>query len=87
MFFDGTVWRDDELIAAGLGSKTGQAMGHIAMAGDRGAIASLAGLGIARKVFLHINNSNPVLKTGSPERAAAERDGWEIPVEGLEITL
>jgi pyrroloquinoline quinone biosynthesis protein B len=87
LFFDGTVWRDDELIAAGLGSKTGQAMGHIAMSGDNGAITSLASLGIGRKVFLHINNSNPVLLAGSPERTAAEREGWEIPTEGMEIVI
>ena len=72
MFFDGTVWRDDELIAAGLGNKTGQAMGHIAMSGDRGAIAALDGLDIGQKVFLHINNSNPALLHGS-DRAQDRR--------------
>jgi pyrroloquinoline quinone biosynthesis protein B len=87
VFFDGTVWRDDELIAAGLGTKTGQSMGHIAMSGDTGAIASLAGLDIGRKVFLHINNSNPALLHASPERKTAERAGWQIPADGTEITL
>jgi pyrroloquinoline quinone biosynthesis protein B len=87
VFFDGTVWRDDELIAAGLGHKTGQAMGHIAMSGDTGAIASLAGLDIGRKIFLHINNSNPALLPASPERKIAERAGWQIPADGTEITL
>ncbi|MEA2821590.1 MAG: pyrroloquinoline quinone biosynthesis protein [Bradyrhizobium sp.] len=87
IFFDGTVWRDDELIAAGLGAKTGQAMGHIAMSGDNGAIAALADLGIDRKIFLHINNSNPALLGDSAERKAAERAGWQIPADGTEITL
>jgi len=87
VLFDGTVWRDDELITAGLGTKTGQAMGHIAMSGSDGAIAALAALGVKRKLFLHINNSNPVLLDGSPQRATAERDGWEIPIDGMEITL
>jgi pyrroloquinoline quinone biosynthesis protein B len=87
VLFDGTVWRDDELIAAGLGTKTGQSMGHIAMSGDEGAFAALAGLGIGRKVFLHINNSNPVLIAGSPERGRADREGWEIPTDGMEILL
>lgn len=87
VLFDGTVWRDDELIAAGLGQKTGQAMGHIAMSGASGAIAALADLGIARKVFLHINNSNPVLLPDSAERKAAEQAGWQIPADGMEITL
>jgi pyrroloquinoline quinone biosynthesis protein B len=87
IFFDGTVWRDDELIAAGLGNKTGQGMGHIAMSGPSGAIESLAGLDIDRKMFLHINNSNPVLLRDSAERKTAERAGWQIPADGTEITL
>jgi pyrroloquinoline quinone biosynthesis protein B len=87
VFFDGTVWRDDELILAGLGNKTGQGMGHISMSGDTGAIKTLAGLDIGRKVFLHINNSNPALLPASPERKMAERAGWQIPADGTEITL
>ena len=87
VFFDGTVWRDDELIAAGLGSKTGQGMGHIAMSGDDGAIATLADLDIGRKIFLHINNSNPALLQDSEEREIAERAGWQIAADGTEITL
>jgi pyrroloquinoline quinone biosynthesis protein B len=87
IFFDGTVWRDDELIAAGLGNKTGQGMGHISMSGADGAIERLAGLDIGRKMFLHINNSNPVLLGDSNERKAAERAGWQIPSDGMEITL
>jgi pyrroloquinoline quinone biosynthesis protein B len=87
VFFDGTVWRDDELIAAGLGAKTGQAMGHIAMSGEHGAIAALANLGIDRKIFLHINNSNPALLQDSAERKTAEHAGWQIPADGMEITL
>jgi pyrroloquinoline quinone biosynthesis protein B len=87
VFFDGTVWRDDELIAAGLGAKTGQAMGHISMSGENGAIAALADLGIDRKVFLHINNSNQALLQDSAERKTAEGAGWQIPADGTEITL
>src|SRR5947208_2008248 len=87
VFFDGTVWRDDELIVQGLGTKTGQGMGHISMSGDQGAIASLAGLDIGRKMFLHINNSNPALLHGSDERKAVEQAGWQIPADGTEIML
>lgn len=87
LFFDGTVWRDDELIAHGLGSKTGQSMGHIAMSETDGAIESLAGLDIDRKLFLHINNSNPALVRGSNERKIVERAGWQIPADGTEIVL
>lgn len=87
VFFDGTVWRDDELIVQGLGTKTGQSMGHISMSGEHGAIESLAGLDIGRKMFLHINNSNPALLSGSDERKMLEKAGWQIPADGTEITL
>ena len=87
VFFDGTVWRDDEMIRSGLGQKRGQDMGHIAMSGTEGAIESLAGLAIARKIFLHINNSNPALLAESEERKLLERAGWEIPADGMEIVL
>ena len=87
VLFDGTVWRDDELIAAGLGTKTGLGMGHIAMSGASGAIEQLAGLDIGRKMFLHINNSNPALLQGSAERKIAEAAGWQIPSDGTEIVL
>jgi pyrroloquinoline quinone biosynthesis protein B len=87
VFFDGTVWRDDELIAAGLGNKTGEAMGHISMSGAEGAVAALSELGIERKMFLHINNSNPALLPDSEERETLERAGWQIPAEGMEIVL
>ena len=87
VFFDGTVWRDDEMIAAGLATKTGRSMGHISMSGERGAIAALEKLGIGRKIFLHINNSNPALLHNSEERRAAEQAGWQIPADGTEIVL
>ena len=87
ILFDGTVWRDDELIAAGLGTKTGQSMGHISMSGAEGAIEALKGLTIDRKIFLHINNSNPALLHGSAERKIAEHAGWQIPADGMEIEL
>ena len=87
VFFDGTIWRDDELIAQGLSTKTGRGMGHIAMSGRAGAIESLAGLDIDRKIFLHINNSNPALLVDSAERKFLERAGWQIPADGTEIVL
>ncbi|MCP3370860.1 pyrroloquinoline quinone biosynthesis protein PqqB [Bradyrhizobium cajani] len=87
VFFDGTVWQDDEMIRCGLGHKTGKSMGHVAMSGDDGAIARLADLTIDRKMFLHINNSNPALLPGSSERRTAEQAGWQIPADGTEIVL
>lgn len=79
VFFDGTLWTDDEMIGQGLAPKTGQAMGHVSMSGPEGAIAGLDGLDIARKVFVHINNSNPALLPHSPQRRAVEAAGWTIP--------
>lgn len=87
VFFDGTLWRDDEMISLGLSAKTGRSMGHIAMSGQDGAIDALAGLGIDRKVFLHVNNSNPALMPDAPERAMATQAGWEFACDGMEIVL
>lgn len=84
VFFDGTLWRDDEMITAGLGKKTGQRMGHMSMTDT---IPALQGLDIGKRVFLHINNSNPALREDSPERRAAQEAGWIVPVDGMEITL
>jgi len=86
VFFDGTLWRDDEMVRAGLGTKTGKRMGHMSMSGPDGSIAAFDGLGIGKKVFVHMNNSNPVLDPSSPERAEAEAAGWIIGQDGMEIT-
>ncbi|MFQ1701376.1 pyrroloquinoline quinone biosynthesis protein PqqB [Loktanella agnita] len=85
--FDGTVWRDDEMLRAGLGRKTGHRMGHMSMSGPDGSIAALADLDIARRVYVHMNNSNPVLRPTSPERAEAEAAGWIIGQDGMELCL
>ncbi|PTW42414.1 pyrroloquinoline quinone biosynthesis protein PqqB [Rhodovulum kholense] len=85
VFFDGTLWRDDEMIRAGLGEKTGRRMGHISMSGPEGSIRAFAGLDVGQKVFVHMNNTNPVLDPSSPERAEAEAAGWIVGQDGLEI--
>ena len=87
VLFDGTVWHDNELIDAGLGVKTGQRMGHLSMSGHDGALAMLADAGIARKYFLHINNSNPAWLPESRQREELEKAGWKMPHDGLEISL
>ncbi|HQU67917.1 MAG TPA: pyrroloquinoline quinone biosynthesis protein PqqB [Albidovulum sp.] len=86
VFFDGTLWTDDEMLRLGLGTKTGARMGHMSMSGPEGSITAFAGLNIAQKVYVHMNNTNPVLRPGSPERAEAEAAGWIIGADGLEIT-
>jgi pyrroloquinoline quinone biosynthesis protein B len=87
LFFDGTLWHDDEMIAAGVGSKTGQRMGHVSMSGPQGSIAALGDLGIRRKIFIHINNTNPALLPDSAERAQLAGAGWEVAADGDEIAL
>jgi pyrroloquinoline quinone biosynthesis protein B len=86
VLYDGTTWTDDEMQATGVGEKTGQRMGHMSMNGNAGSIAAFAPLSVRRKVFIHINNTNPVLLSDSPERARAEAAGWEIAFDGMEIS-
>ncbi|HSR72877.1 MAG TPA: MBL fold metallo-hydrolase, partial [Kiloniellales bacterium] len=87
VLFDGTLWQDDEMIRSHVGRKTGQRMGHMSMTGPEGTLAAFAGLDVGRKVFVHINNSNPVLLEDSPERREVEAAGWEVAWDGMEIRL
>lgn len=87
LLFDGTLWQDDEMLRARAGEKTGRRMGHMSVAGPEGAIASLEPLSIARKVFIHINNTNPILLSDSQERRQVEAAGWEVAHDGMEIVL
>ncbi|PUB14936.1 pyrroloquinoline quinone biosynthesis protein PqqB [Yoonia sediminilitoris] len=87
VMFDGTLWQDDEMLAAGLSQKTGNRMGHMSMSGPDGSMAAFDGLNIGRKVYVHMNNSNPVLRPASDERAQAEATGWTIAQDGMEIAL
>ena len=85
VFFDGTLWADDEMSRLGVGNKSGRRMGHMSMSGPKGSIAAFAGLDVTRRIFLHINNTNPVLLDESPERRQAEAAGWEIAYDGMEV--
>ncbi len=87
VFFDGTTWTDDEMLTTGVGHKTGQRMGHISMSGEDGSIAAFADLDIRQRIFIHINNTNPVLLDDSPQRREAESAGWQIGFDGMEIYL
>lgn len=87
LLFDGTVFTDDEMITAGVGAKTGARMGHIAMSGPKGSIAGLEDVKIGRRVFVHINNTNPVLDENSAEHVAVTAAGWEVAHDGMEIDL
>ena len=87
LLFDGTTFTDDEMPRLGLSPKTAARMGHVAMSGPEGSLARLAGAAVGAKIYVHINNTNPALVTGSPERAAVEAAGWRLAEDGMEITL
>jgi pyrroloquinoline quinone biosynthesis protein B len=87
VMFDGTLWVDDEMIQSGTGVKTGARMGHMSVSGPNGSLAAFHDLDVGRKVFVHINNTNPILLDDSPERAEVEAAGWEVAYDGMEITL
>jgi pyrroloquinoline quinone biosynthesis protein B len=84
LLFDGTVWSDDEMKQTGTGRKTGARMGHVPLDGEHGSLARFRALK-ARKILIHINNTNPILQPESPERAKVLAQGWEIAADGMEI--
>ena len=86
VLFDGTLFRDDEMIVTGTGTKTGRRMGHMPVGGPDGTLAALAGLA-RRRILIHINNTNPILIEGSPQRRAVEAAGFEVAEDGMRIEL
>jgi pyrroloquinoline quinone biosynthesis protein B len=86
ILIDGTLFNDDEMIRSKTGQKTGRRMGHMPIDGEEGTLAALDGL-TARKIFIHINNTNPILVEGSPQRRKVEAAGWEVAEDGMEIAL
>jgi pyrroloquinoline quinone biosynthesis protein B len=87
VFFDGTLWQNDELIDLGISPKTGARMGHMNISGADGTVAAFADLDVRRKVFIHVNTTNPVLDEGSPERAEITAQGWDVAEDGMRIVL
>jgi pyrroloquinoline quinone biosynthesis protein B len=87
VFFDGTLWRNDELIDLGIGQKTGARMGHMNISGADGTLAAFEELDVKRKVFIHVNTTNPVLDEGSPERAEIKSKGWDVAEDGMRVVL
>jgi pyrroloquinoline quinone biosynthesis protein B len=87
LFMDGTLWRDDEMIAAGVSPKTGRRMGHVSIDGPDGVMARLAGVPVGRRILIHVNNTNPALLADSAERATLVRAGWEVAWDGMELSL
>lgn len=87
VFFDGTFWSSDELSAQGLGSKRAEDMAHLPVGGAAGSLAALRALRAARRIYIHVNNTNPLLRDDSVERKTVEAAGWEIARDGMEVTL
>jgi len=86
VLFDGTLFTDDEMIASETGVKTGMRMGHMPIDGEGGSLQALSSLA-ARRIYIHINNTNPILIDGSPQRRRVEEAGFEVAYDGMEIVL
>lgn len=84
---DGTFWKDDELISAKRSRKTAREMGHLPLWGERGMLKRPFRLGKAKRVLIHINNTNPILNEESPEHRAVRDAGWDIAYDGMEFNL
>jgi pyrroloquinoline quinone biosynthesis protein B len=87
VFFDGTFWSSDELVALGLGTRRAEDMAHLPVGGANGSLQLLAGARAPRRLYIHINNTNPLLRARSAERAEVEARGWEVARDGMEFTL
>ncbi|HEX8749955.1 MAG TPA: pyrroloquinoline quinone biosynthesis protein PqqB [Nitrospira sp.] len=86
LFFDGTFWSDDELVALGIGRKTARDMAHWPLAGADGSLSMLAESS-SRRIVIHINNTNPILRNDSPARRQLEHAGVEVAYDGMEVVL
>jgi pyrroloquinoline quinone biosynthesis protein B len=87
LLVDGTCWHDDELIRLGLAGKTAREMGHLPIGGPGGSLEQISSLPIERKVYVHINNTNPILLEDAPERRLVEERGMEVAMDGLEVRV
>lgn len=87
IFLDGTLFVDDEMLTQGLLNKTGKRMGHISVSGPDGSISALRQLNVKRRIYVHINNSNPILDENSEARKVVDAAGWEVGFDGMEVRL
>jgi len=87
LLFDGTFWSDDELIRIQGSGQTALQMGHVPVSSAEGSLSKLAGLRHPRKIYLHLNNTNPMLNEVGPEYAQVREAGWEIAEDGWEFEL
>jgi pyrroloquinoline quinone biosynthesis protein B len=87
LLVDGTCWSDDELIRLGVAGRTAREMGHLPISGPGGSLEQLAALPIQRRIYVHLNNTNPLLLEDAPERRVVEQHGIEVAVDGLELEV
>jgi pyrroloquinoline quinone biosynthesis protein B len=87
LLVDGTCWYDDELARLGIRQKTARSMGHLPIGGADGSLEQLAALPIARIIYIHINNTNPLLIENSPQRHAVEERGFSVASDGMELEI
>lgn len=87
LLFDGTFWTDDELVRLEISDRPASAMGHVAVSGSEGSLTLLSQLACRRKVYTHINNTNPMLIEQSPERAAVEAAGMIVGMDGMRFEI
>ena len=87
LLFDGTFWTDEELIRIQGAGRTARQMGHIPVSGPDGSLAQLAHLKHPRKVYIHVNNTNPMLDEASSEYRDVRDAGWEVAHDGMEFEL
>jgi len=87
LLFDGSFWSENELAENGIKGRSASQMGHIPIGGENGSLRGLARVAVPQKVFVHINNTNPVLRENSPERRQALAAGWKIGEDGMAFKL
>jgi pyrroloquinoline quinone biosynthesis protein B len=87
LLFDGTFWSDDEPLHIPGITRSARQMGHLPISGAGGSLDRLAGLKKPRKIFIHINNTNPILDEKSEEHRMVRESGWEIAWDGMEMAL
>jgi pyrroloquinoline quinone biosynthesis protein B len=84
---DGTFWADDELSRYWPGARRAHEMGHLPLSGAGGSLERLAPLDRPRKVFIHVNNTNPILDEEGPEYDCLRARGWEVAFDGMTMSV
>ncbi len=87
LLFDGTFWSDDELIRVQGSGATAREMGHVPVSGPDGSLQLLAGVRRPRKIFVHVNNTNPMLDESGPEYRQVRAAGWKVAEDGWQLNL